>query len=180
VGAPRKIERDLGPQPTTGSSAGRHDTRTGRRRGVHNVTPEEDCRTALLSDSPDLGVRYRTAASEGQRNDPDAKSGLRYSAGRAPRGCGRFILSGLEATTDKARGGARTRTRDRRPSGRRARGRTHQAIRDRARAPGGPRRMLGRQQQNKPNRYPVALEILRRWQRKILRYLAFSPGAYGL
>ena len=30
-------------------------TRSG---GTHNVTPEEDYRTALLSDSPDAGVRY--------------------------------------------------------------------------------------------------------------------------
>jgi hypothetical protein len=40
---------------------------------VHNVTPEEDYRTALLSDSPNAGVRYRTTVAERQRNDPDAK-----------------------------------------------------------------------------------------------------------
>ncbi len=38
----------------------------------HNVTPEAGYRTALLSDSPDEGVRYRPGGS-GLRNDPDAK-----------------------------------------------------------------------------------------------------------
>jgi hypothetical protein len=37
------------------SAAGRHR--------VHNVTPEEDYRTALLSDSPDEGVRYVTGGT---------------------------------------------------------------------------------------------------------------------
>jgi hypothetical protein len=40
--------------------------------GWHTVTPEEDYRTALLSDSPDEGVRYASAA-RGRGNDPDAK-----------------------------------------------------------------------------------------------------------
>jgi hypothetical protein len=40
---------------------------------VHNVTPEEDYRTAMLSDSPNASVRYRTTVAERQRIDPDAK-----------------------------------------------------------------------------------------------------------
>jgi hypothetical protein len=66
------------------------------------VTPEEDYRTAVPFDSPDAGVRYAPRRDR-QGDDPAAKSGLRYSAGRAPRGCGRFILSGLEATTNFVR-----------------------------------------------------------------------------
>ena len=49
-------------------------------------------------------------------------AGLRYSAGQALGGCGRFILSELEAITGQAGAVARTRTRDGRPSGRRSRG----------------------------------------------------------
>jgi hypothetical protein len=41
----------------------------------HNVTPEEDYRTALLSDSPDAGCSLSLAVGE-MRNDPDAQSGL--------------------------------------------------------------------------------------------------------
>jgi hypothetical protein len=42
------------------------------RHRTHNVTPEEDYRTALLSDSPDEGVRY-LVRWDVAGNDPDAK-----------------------------------------------------------------------------------------------------------
>jgi hypothetical protein len=57
---------------------------------VHNVTPEEDYRTALLSDSPDAGVRYRTHGGEETAKRPGRQAGPRYSAGRAPGGRGLF------------------------------------------------------------------------------------------
>jgi len=106
---------------------------------VHNVTPEEDYRTALLSDSPDAGCSLSHHGGGETAKRPGRQAGLRYSAGRAPGGCGRFILGELVAITGQAGAVARTRTRDGRPSGRRSRGK-HPISRPSVRSPrtGGP------------------------------------------
>jgi len=54
------------------------------------VTPEAGYRTALLSDSPDEGVRYRPGGSR-LRERSGREAGLRYCAGRAQRGRGRSL-----------------------------------------------------------------------------------------
>src|ERR1700722_16448181 len=101
---------------------------------MHNVTPEEDYRTALLSDSPDAGCSLSHHGGGETAKRPGRQAGVRYSAGRAPCGCGRFILSELEAITGLAGAVARTRTRDGRPSGRRSRGK-HPTSRPSVRSP---------------------------------------------
>jgi hypothetical protein len=84
---------------------------------THNVTPEEDYRTAVLSDSPHEGVRYAGGGGMGER--PGREAGLRYSAGRAPRGCGRSLHRCLLVRRLVGHG---RETRDCRPAGRRSRG----------------------------------------------------------
>jgi hypothetical protein len=75
------------------------------RAGVwHNATPEEDHRTALLSDGPHAGVRYASPAGV-KRNRSGREAGSRYSAGRAQRGRGRFLrLGGKESPPDSNEG----------------------------------------------------------------------------
>jgi hypothetical protein len=97
-----KGERQIGRGDWTARPT--HGARHGGHRGVgHNATPEEDYRTALLSDSPDAGVRYASPVG-GQRKRPGRQAGRRYSAGRAQGGRGRFLLRGTPTSA-----GTRTR-----------------------------------------------------------------------
>ena len=117
----------------------------------HNATPEEDYRTALLSDSPDAGCSLSHHGGGETAKRPRRQAGLRYSAGRAQGG---GVVSS-EAISVRGRVGARTRTRDCRPSGRRARGTN---IRRSIRPPHGRPAHAG-PTTNKPTTYSVAAEI---------------------
>lgn len=88
----------------------------GDAAGRHNVTPREDYRTALLSDSPDTGCSLSLPRRRvGLRNEPAASAPavLRRTGG----GRGVSPLR-IEAVHCGVRVGAGTRTRARRPSGR--------------------------------------------------------------
>jgi len=55
------------------SAAPRHATRTGRRRVCITRRPRRTIGRLCCPIARTLGVRYRTAGAEQQRNDPDAK-----------------------------------------------------------------------------------------------------------
>lgn len=109
----------------------RHHGRGIVQPSTHNATPEEDYRTALLSDSPDAGCSLCGCFGEGER--PGREAGLRYSAGRARRGRGRSLLRCFKARSfgfdhELERGPGR-------PAGRRARGTNHHRSIGRPRKP---------------------------------------------
>jgi hypothetical protein len=113
----------------------------GTPPGVHNVTPREDYRTALLSDSPDTGcsLSFARRRVDSETNPAGCASAvLRRSRGRR----GRFSAE-PEAVYDRARVGAGTPARARRPSGRGPEAPTYSL-------PIGSARQRMHKQQNKP------------------------------
>ena len=142
------------------------------QRRTHNATPEEDYRTALLFDSPDAGCSLCGWWGTGER--PGRAAGLRYSAGRAPRGCGRSILRcPLGAPVGRARTGNEGL-----PLGRPEAPTAHDSRVMNDLAPRG-QRMLERQ--NKQKTYPVAGSLRITKCRSCLKYRENSPAAarYG-
>ena len=117
----------------------RYSHRRSRSRGVGDGCPAGRVRSRpRRATDRERGEWVGAPATHVWRGEtakrPGRQAGVRYSAGRAPGGCGRFILSELEAITGLAGAVARTRTRDGRPSGRRSRGK-HPTSRPSVRSP---------------------------------------------